>query len=350
MTIPKSLAVWAITPDGALIAGIIAKKFPGSALFTGSGVLSPPPGASGFTSLAAAVREAFSHYEAHVFVMATGIVVRIIAPHIGAKQTDPAVVVVDDAGQFAISLLSGHSKGANSLAGLTAQFTGATPVVTTATDNAGLPAVDLLAKEHHLFIENPEAVRIISMAFLTGSRVWRRDPWKILDTALAPHTEAMPVIPEGGLSTEMPGIFIDHAIQDLPENVLVARPRTLAVGVGCNSRTPADELICAVQAVFDQYGLSTASIRHFATIREKTGEPGMIDMAAFFDRPLKGFLKETLQTVKTVPTPSEMVHKHMGVTSVCEAAAMISMKTDTLLVPKQKTRNTTVAVAAKPCT
>lgn len=354
MTRGKSMAVWALTPDGAAIAATIAAKFPGATIFTGNTITSPPVGATRFTVLADAVEQAFKNFDAHVFVMAVGIVVRMIAPHIGTKQTDPAVVVVDDDGRFAVSLLSGHSNGANGLAGLIGQFTGATPVVTTATDNAGVPAIDLLAKEHALSIENPETVKVISMAFLTGQRVWRHDPWKILDAELDDYTDPRPAMIDDIASTSTPGIFINHAIDhnisNLSEKVLVARPRTLAVGAGCNSGTSADEIIYAVQAVFDQYGLSTASILHFVTIEMKTREPGLIEAAAYFNRPLIGFTKEELSSVKNVPNPSVMVHKHMGVTSICEAAAILSMNTETLLVPKQKTKNTTIAVAEKPFT
>ena len=346
----QSMAIWAITPDGAAVAENIARKMPGAVIFTGRAVASPPKGAAPFTSLADAVSRQFSTFEAHVFVMAAGIAVRMIAPHIGSKQTDPAVVVVDDAARFAISLLSGHLGGANTLTGLVAHFSGAAPVVTTATDNAGVPAVDMIAKQHGLFIENPEAVKTITMAFLTGRRVWRHDPWKITDAGLKHYTEVMPDGAGDASFSDAPGIVVDYTLKDRPKNVLVARPRILGVGVGCNSNTPADELICAVQAIFDQYGISTHSIRHFATIDKKTREAGMVEMAAYFNRPLAGFSKQALGSATSVPTPSNMVLKHMGVTSVCEAAAIVSMDTTHLLIPKQKTKNTTLAVAVKPYT
>ena len=352
------IAIWAITPDGAAIAETIAARFRGTTVFTGAAITSPPANAVGFTSLADAVGCEFANFDAHVFVMAVGITVRMIAGHIGTKQTDPAVVVVDDAGRFAVSLLSGHSRGANNLAGLVAQFTGATPVVTTATDNAGVPAIDVLAREYGLDIENPGAVKRVSMAFLTGHRVWRHDPCRILDAALDNYTQPRPGAPgeqpdapdETDTAGYAAGIYIGRDTAEHPANVLVLRPRTLAVGVGCNSGTPADEIICAVQAVFDQYGISTASILNFATIHQKTGEPGLIEAAAYYNRPLAGLSTDELASVKNVPNPSEMVHKHMGVTSVCEAAAILSANTDVLLIPKQKTKNTTLAVAENPFT
>lgn len=348
-----SIAIWALTPDGARLAQTIARRFRGASVFTGQAVSNAPAGAISFSSLADAVAGEFSRFEAHVFIMAAGIAVRMIAPHIGAKQTDPAVVAIDDAGHFAISLLSGHAGGANHLAGLVAGCTGAMPVITTATDNAGVPAIDVLAKSRGLAMENPEAVKAVSMAFLTGSRVWLYDPRKILANDVEAFCEPVDTFFDSvadAAASEIPGIFVDPAAVELPKTVLIVRPRVLAVGAGCNRNTPAGELICAVQAVFDQYGLSVRSIDSFVTIEEKTREPGMIEMADYYGRPLRGYPKEELAAVRNIESPSKMVHKHMGVESVCEAAAMIQAKAPSLLIPKQKTKNTTVAVAEKPFT
>jgi len=349
----SSIAVWALTPDGARLAQTIARRFRGASVFTGRAVSRPPEGAVSFSSLGEAVGREFSRFESHIFIMAAGIAVRMIAPHIGSKHTDPAVVALDDAGHFAVSLLSGHAGGGNHLAGLVAGCTGAMPVITTATDNAGVPAVDVLAKNRGLAIENPDAVKTVSMAFLTGFRVWLYDPRKILasdiEAFFEPADRSFSSVADAAASG-IAGIFVDPATVDLPDTVLIVRPRVFAVGAGCNRNTPADELICAVQAVFDQYGLSVRSIDCFATIEEKTREPGMIEMAAYYDRPLTGYPKEELAAVRNIESPSKMVHKHMGVESVCEAAAMIRAKAPSLLIPKQKTKNTTVAVAEKPCT
>ena len=108
--------------------------------------------------------------------MAAGIVVRGIAPHLRGKNLDPAVVVVDEAGQFAISLLSGHLGGANELAREVAQILQATPVITTASDVQGLPALDLAAVRAGLAIENPVAVRSVQMALLSGLSLHLVDP------------------------------------------------------------------------------------------------------------------------------------------------------------------------------
>ncbi|MFP4310235.1 MAG: cobalamin biosynthesis protein CbiG, partial [Desulfococcaceae bacterium] len=91
------------------------------------------------------IRRRFRKFDGHVFIMSTGIVVRLIAPLLRAKTEDPAVVVMDELAVHAISLVSGHIGGANGLARRVAEAVGATPVITTATDVNQLPAVDAIA-------------------------------------------------------------------------------------------------------------------------------------------------------------------------------------------------------------
>ncbi|MBS0012893.1 MAG: cobalt-precorrin 5A hydrolase [Desulfobacterales bacterium] len=335
------IAVWVVTPKGAGIARRIAGDLENVTIYAGKNAGSPGD-AIGFDSLAGAVEKHFRSYDAHVFVMAAGIAVRMIAPLLDSKHVDPAVVTVDESAAFAISLISGHLGGANAWAEKIAEITGAVPVITTATDRAGVPAVDLLAKQHGLTPDNPEAVRAVSMALISGKTVLRYDPYQVLDPGLGSWTRTIDS-PEFG---SRPGIYVSHYCPDLPENVLVLRPASLCVGVGLNSGTDAAQLCDAVYSAFARHRLSVKSIREFATICEKTHEPGLREMARHFARPLTGYSRAQLAEIKDVPTPSETVEKYMGVKSICEAAAIKAARSGQILVPKQKTQNTTVAVAA----
>jgi len=341
-TSPASAALWAVTERGAKLAEQIAREMAGAQIYVNRQIASAPKGAVGFSRLSGAVSEAFHKHSAHIFIMATGIVVRMIAPHIRSKTSDPAVLVIDDSANFVISLVSGHLGGANALAAAVAQSIQATPVITTATDSAGVPAIDLLAEHHKLLIENVRAVKGVSMAFLSGARVYRHDPYGILDGELGNWTR--PALPAGMKSG--PGIYIDHHVADLPEEVLVLRPKTLVVGIGCNSGTPESELIETVSRIFAAFRLSLLSIRQFTTISDKLGEPGLFAMAQYMEIPINGYDRKQLAEAADVPNPSAMVYKHMGVDSVCEAAAILGTANGTLLVPKQKSGNVTVAVAA----
>ncbi|MFP4650781.1 MAG: cobalt-precorrin 5A hydrolase [Desulfobacterales bacterium] len=338
-----SVAVWAVTRRGAEIADLVSGHLPGVTVYAGKSA-GYVQGAQRFDSLARAVEKRFADHGGHVFVMSAGIAVRMIAPLISSKHTDPGVVAIDDSGKFCISLLSGHLGGANALAEKIAGITGACPVITTATDRAGVPAIDVLAGEHGLEIENPGAVKAVSTAFIEGKKVPRFDPYKVLDSRLEKYTEAL----SEPLFQSSPGIYIYHETKELPENVLVLRPASLAVGMGCNSGTSAEELCSAVYRVFAENRLSVKSIRLFATITQKTSEPAMQETAGHFARPLTGFSRQELAEIKNVPTPSEMVEKHMGVKNVCEAAAIKAAQNGPISAAKQKTANTTVAVAVLP--
>jgi cobalamin biosynthesis protein CbiG len=114
------------------------------------------------------VTELWSKYEALVFIMASGIVVRTIAPLLRDKKTDPAVVVLDEAGKFAVSLAGGHLGGANELASEVARFLGGEAVITTASDVNGLPSLDLWARDHGLIIENWQDLPQVSTRYVNN--------------------------------------------------------------------------------------------------------------------------------------------------------------------------------------
>lgn len=113
----------------------------------------------------------FNNYDSLVCIMATGIVVRILAPLLVHKTSDPAVVVLDQKGRHAISLLSGHLGGANALAREMAELSGGEAVITTATDVAGQLSFDTFAKKHDMAIQNIGELKHISGALLSGKKV-----------------------------------------------------------------------------------------------------------------------------------------------------------------------------------
>ena len=142
----KSTAIWAITPNGAKLAEKIFSKISDADVYFSENLpLNTTIPSIRFDRLAGIVSKRFHSYKNHIFIMAAGIVVRLIAQHLKHKMSDPAVVVVDESGQWAISLLSGHMGGANRLAVDTAEIIGAQPVITTATDVNHVPAIDILA-------------------------------------------------------------------------------------------------------------------------------------------------------------------------------------------------------------
>ena len=161
-TEPDNIAVWVVTPNGIDLATRIETGMPVTELFFTQRLKGQVDHGKCVQRLMDAVAREFNRYTGHIFIMSTGIVVRAIAPMLRHKTTDPAVVVVDDYAQYAISLLSGHIGGANQLAHEVAAILEAIPVITTATDVNHKPAIDVLAKKNRLSIENPQAIKRVN--------------------------------------------------------------------------------------------------------------------------------------------------------------------------------------------
>ena len=155
-------AYLAFTDTGLALAKRLAAALPGSVARCGQDG----------TSLAEWTGVQFVQSDALIFVGAAGIAVRAIAPHCKSKTTDPAVVVVDECGRFAVPILSGHLGGANDLARAIAAVCGAVPVITTATDAHGIFAVDEWAKHQNCMVLEPERIKLVSGKLLAGQPVY----------------------------------------------------------------------------------------------------------------------------------------------------------------------------------
>jgi len=348
------LAVWALTPNGAELAAKVAHRLPDTDLYLAERLRQTDPAAISFTRLSEALSQAFENYRGHIFIMATGIVVRMIAPLIRHKTVDPAVVVLDETARYAISLLSGHIGGANTLAQAVAQASGAVPVITTATDLNGVPAIDLLACAHGLQIENPAAIKGVNMALLSGQKIAWHNPFNLLADAL-PTEQLVPTDLSADSDTALShidsdraGVFIDDKLVQLSDRILVLRPGSLAAGLGCNRNTPFAELRDVLAAVLAQHRLAQASLDRLASIDLKSDEPGLLELSEALQVPIFFFEREQLRDVGGIQSPSAMVKKHVGVESVCEAAAILASKNGKLIVAKQASGNVTVAIARKP--
>jgi len=298
------------------------------------------------------VRSLFAEYRSIVFFGSVGMAVRLIAPLVKDKHSDPAVVVVDDAGHFAVSLLSGHLGGANALAQRVAALLGAVPVITTASDALGLPAVDLLGQEFGWRLECVENVTQASAAVVNGELVGvlqeagEPDWW--------PQGQSWPShLLRFGSREELAASLCFAALVVTDRSVagwegrwppaVVYRPRSLVVGIGCNRGTSEGEIADSVDRVFESHGLALASLRLLATVEAKRHEEGLLRFAERLEVPLHCYPAEELD--RAAPTKSEVVRRWVGTGGVCEPAALLASGAKTLLVPKQKTSNVTVAVA-----
>jgi cobalt-precorrin 5A hydrolase len=338
----KDLAVYALTPQGAQLAKLIASKLGGELFLSKS--LTQYSQAKAFNSLMQTVAEQFGSFRAHVFVAAAGIAVRAIAAHIQNKQKDPAVVVLDQQGEYAISLLSGHLGQANKLARCIAQITGGQAVITTATDNMGLPSLDVLAQEQGMFFDDIQALREVSAALLRGEKVQLYDPQGRLRLSLEQKKHFKEINEQAEWSAEKAGVWVDWQRAELGPKQLLLNPPCLSAGIGCNRGTSYAEILELVEETFEEHGLALKSLTGIASIEQKSDEQGLLEAAKELNLKLNFYSAWELKEIKT-PSPSEVVHSYMGVHSVCEAAACRLAGSKHLVVGKVKTKNVTLAVA-----
>jgi len=304
--------------------------------------------------LAPLLDEIYGAYDGFVFLMATGIVVRMIAPHIKDKRYDPAVVVMDITGRFAISLVSGHLGGANALARRLAEITGATAVVTTGTDVNETIAPDVIAMEIGGEVDDFDAMKKVSAALVDGDATGVVDLTGVdassLSGPLKPNVTVFPSIEALRASKVVAAIVITNRrleLTDLERPVVLLRPKNLVVGVGCNRGTSADEITSAIERVLGDHALARKSVRALATVDAKRDEAGLIAAAARLGVPLTFCDRATLNAVPDVPNPSPAALTYVGVQGVAEPAAL-SVSGGRLLVEKVKTGNVTIAVAEAP--
>jgi len=287
-----------------------------------------------------------------IFIMASGIVVRLIAPLLVGKDVDPAVVVMDDAGKFAISLLSGHLGGANELAERAAFITGARAVITTATDAGGLPSFDMLAKENGWAIDDLSRVKRLNSLLLENGKIAVADTSGIVRPYF--HGRGNLVFVDSFVAAFRSGadglLFVTNALvppQLQSDNLLVLRPKNLFLGVGCNSGTEAEEIEEVILAGLRRLLLSPASVAAIATAGAKRHEPGLVACAAKFGVPLVCYESSELNEVAVPSPPSQHALAAIGATGVAEPAALLASGGGELLLKKVKSGNVTLAIAEK---
>lgn len=293
----------------------------------------------------------FTDSEAIIFVGATGIAVRAIAPHVRDKRTDPAVIVLDEQGKFCISLLSGHIGGANDLVRRISEPLGCIPVVTTATDVNHLFAVDEYAKKNHMVISNMTYAKEVSAALLSGYPVgfYTNFPVKGQLPAGLTWSEKLEEArrdsvenEDGGTSL---GIYISPSYNRAYFNhTLWLIPRCLVLGIGCKRGTPAAEIRKLVEQILREHSLYQEAVSSVASIDLKKDEPGLIQFARELGVPFHTFSADELNSLAGSFTPSEFVKKTTGVDNICERSAVMDGK-GKLIIRKRAENGVTCAVA-----
>lgn len=278
--------------------------------------------AESFSNVGELVARIFGKYDALIFVCACGIAVRAIAPHIRSKVTDPAVIVLDDCGKFAIPLLSGHIGGANALARRVAELIGAVPVITTATDNRGKFSPDLFAKANDLFLDDLDAAKEVAAAVLRGESIDLQSQFPMInvprDIFRYDHSTA-------GIDISQRNV--PHIEGGIPAVCLSLTARNIFIGIGCKRGVPADTIERTVLTGLESSGYALRQVRGIGTIDIKKDEKGLLEFADRHNLPISFFSAEELMNAPERGckfSSSEFVLKVTGADNVCERAAVLA--------------------------
>ncbi|HIE28409.1 TPA: precorrin-3B C(17)-methyltransferase, partial [Candidatus Poribacteria bacterium] len=327
-------AIITLTKKGTELGRILHQRVEQSQLYVPTKFTKPDDQNVYDGSVRTVIADAFSDFDALILIMATGVAVRCLAPLIQDKRTDPAVIALDEAGRFAISLLSGHIGGANELAQKVASLINAQPVITTASDLQGTLNVDLLGQKFGWTIEHPQNITRVSAAVINGEKVGivqtcgERDWWPA-SVPLPANLYAFDSLETLQTSGCTAGLLIscrliDRLDGDWQNRLVIYRPKCLVVGIGMHRNTDCSQIETAVSTALEKATLSFKSLRNLATIDTRQSEAGLIKFARTHGLPIQAFTKEQLNAVFNIPHPSEIVHRHIGVRGVCEPAALLS--------------------------
>lgn len=316
------LAVWTVTRGAGLNGIEIGNKIKGVDVFTLSKFkIVDSIQIENFTDK---LNSVFNEYDGHIFIMATGIVIRKIASLIKSKDTDPAVVVIDEGMNFVISLLSGHLGGANDLAQKLHKIFGLVPIITTSSDVTGKIAVDTLSQKLNCRLESLEKAKKVTSLIVDGKNIELSLPKNICDEN-----------PEGVM------------IVSNKENIEIIHlyPENLVIGIGSRRGIEEEKVYEFLMETLKKYNLSVKSIKHFATVDLKADEKGIVETVRKLGKELKIVSREEILTVENMFQGSDFVKKEIGVRAVSEPCAYLtSSKNGKFIEIKAKKDGITISI------
>ncbi len=338
------IAVIALTKSGLALTEQIVQFDPNKQIDCYLGPLQEPLGTLS--------QKLFQEYAAIIYVMALGIVVRVTGPLLRDKRTDPAIICIDEAGKFVISVASGHLGGANQLATELARYLGSIPVITTATDVQGKIAFDNLAKTMNLAIEPFERVKLLNSALVNQKTIGLYSQIPLEQAGYEPGCKPWTGIDVFCWEDFRPStnyanlVLITNKILEWPEQVtkqkqtiLYLRPRNIIAGIGCRRGISSEKILGALEQAFKTAGISQLSFKKIASIDLKSDEPGLSNAAQQRAVPIEFIKKNEIASyLEQHPEldQSQYVKTQIGVGSVCEPAALIAGRPAKLVLPKQK--------------
>ena len=290
----------------------------------------------------------FSDYQYILFIMATGIVVRTIAPYIVSKFSDPAILVTDEKGTNIISLLSGHMGGANEMTNYISELIGANPVITTATDVNKKSSLDMISKKLNAYIDDfRENVKDVNAMLVNN-----QDVGIYVDGDYKVDTRGFNVLNNlDELSNFEKVVIISNRnkineidLKSLEKNKFIkVVPKDIVLGIGCRRDTESQLLKESLKKFLDKNNINENAIKLIGSIDVKKNEKAIIDLSKYLDVEFRVFSKDEISEVDYLYDKSEFVKANVGVYCVAEPVAHI-LSNGNLIIEKNTYKGITFSV------
>ncbi|MDQ0201156.1 cobalt-precorrin 5A hydrolase [Neobacillus ginsengisoli] len=299
----------------------------------------------------------FEAYKGLIIIISLGAVVRMIAPLLKDKKTDPAVVVIDDKGEHVISVLSGHIGGANELTKEVAATLKARPIITTASDVQETIPVDLFGKRFGWVWDSAEKLTPVSAAVVNEEKIAvvqesGEKQWWQYGRPLPENIKVYQSVADALSENPAAALVITHRNLTEQENLILQngvlyRPKVIVLGMGCNRGTSSEEIEAVINETLEELHFSRKSVKALCTIELKKDEAGLIEVANKNAWEFIYFTPDELNSIK-IQEPSETVFTYTGAYGVSEPAAQLYSGAEKLELVKKKSGNVTISVAIIP--
>ncbi|OQY42911.1 MAG: cobalamin biosynthesis protein CbiG [Fusobacteriia bacterium 4572_74] len=282
----------------------------------------------------------FDSYDSLYFIMASGIVVRTIAPFLKSKDVDPAVIISDEDGKFIVSLLSGHLGGANELASLIAENIGGIPIISTASDVSGSIAVDTIAMKLKAHLRDLESAKDITALIVNGEKVELKLPKNMvvdIDSFFSNHKN------KKNIKKDTAGIVVASNRRDIKVTQII--PKNIILGIGCRRDIPVETILDGIELTMKECNLHMDSIKHIATVDIKANEVGLLEVCDRLNKKLIIIDRERIKPIQNNYEGSDFVEKTIGVRCVSAPVAYLSSnRVGKFIKEKKKYNGVTVSI------
>lgn len=342
----KKLAVITLTKGGIHIGALLKNNLKDLDLYIPEKFNTGKIDCNYYRSLKDLIAEKFKEYDALIFVMALGIVIRLIKDYLVDKRTDPAIITIDEQGKNVISTASGHLGGANQMSQELADLLNARPVITTATDTQGVLAVDLLSSQLDCSLEPFDLLTKANAALVNNRKInlytdynievpsWKKVDFYSLDRL--------------SYSGSKPGfdLIISNNKHDLKDDQLQMIPKNIVIGIGAKKGISLKDVEVSISRIISELNLHKKSIKKLATIDLKAEEPAILEYTKKYNLELEIISRNKIKKIEDELNikKSDFVKDTIGVSAAASPAAILASNQGELLLDKIRLNGITVSV------